>query len=189
MGPWTVEMTIILRHMVYDLAPTPTYADTRLQQLILVSAQLVQGELSVPNPYVVDIVNGTISPDPTADNTRDDSFINLVLTKAACIIDNGEARLAAGKGVRMRDADKEIDLRSASEGKLAIWSKGWCQNYKQTRLEFLAGGSATAGAAIVGPFREEINIPSGPWTPDGYGLGLGYAPEYGYNGAEYGRYR
>jgi hypothetical protein len=192
MGPWTLEMPLILRHMINDVGATATYPDMRLQQLILVSAQLVQAELNLNQKYAVDVVNLTIVPDPTGATdgfSRDDSFMNLVMMKAACIIDNSEARYAAGRGVMMRDADKQIDLRGVSEAKVTIWSKGWCQNYKDTRFEYMAGGAGTVGTAIVGPFREEINTPVGPWDVDGYGVGVGYAPEYGYNGAEYGRYR
>lgn len=183
---WNAEMLIILRHMISDLGIPPTYADTRLTQLIAVSAQFVQQEVgSFQQNYSIDVVNSIITPDPTVTEVgvsiRDDAFINLVLLKSACITDNSAARLAAQRAVSLRDADKQIDLRNVSAAMLTIWQKGWCQNYEDTRYAYLAGDVGAAGTAIIGPFRDYAaagGYGGGPWTPDG-GYAYGGSAIYG----------
>jgi hypothetical protein len=197
---WNIEMVRLLRNLVADWGtgspagePTVyTYSDNRLQEIILLSAQLVQQEVPFTDYYTSDISSMTLDPDPTLDEIRDDGFINLTLLKAACIVDNAAARLAASRGVVMRDAGKEIDLRTVSQSMLVIWQKGWCQNYQDARLEFLYTDASSAGAAIIGPFREYLNTPAGPWNPDGYDIApIGTAVYGGYqsNMLNDGRYR
>jgi hypothetical protein len=168
---WNQEMLIILRHMISDLATPPTYSDSRLIQLLAVAAQFVQEEVGqFQQSYSIDVVNSTITPDPTLTqdgvSVRDDSFMNLTMIKAACIIDGAAARLAAQRSVIMRDADKQIDLHFVSPAVLQVWQKGWCKNYEDTRFEYVAGNSGAAGTAIIGPFRAYAAA-GGPWTPDG----------------------
>jgi hypothetical protein len=197
---WDTEMTTLLRNLVGDWGtgtpsgepPNYTYSDSRLQEIILVAAQLVQQEAGFKQYYTIDISSILIDPDPTLDDTRDDSFINLIVLKAACIIDNAAARLAASRGVVMRDIGKEIDLRTVSQAMLTIWQKGWCQNYSDARFEYLYTSASVAGQAIIGPFREYLNTPAGPWNPDGYDIApIGTAVYGGYrnNMLNDGRYR
>ena len=178
---WSTEMVLVLRYMIGDLGtgspagepPTFIYDDSRLQGLLLVAAQLAQTEMAFPVAYTVNVSQLILTPDPTStavypSSSRDDGFINLVCLKAACIIDNSEARAAAGKGVKMRDDKKEIDTRNISADKIAILKVGWCKNYETAKYAYLSG-NVQVGTAILGPFRQFSNSQSGPWTPDGGG--------------------
>lgn len=170
---WDNEMVILLRYMVDDFSQPQRYADDTLQQLILGSVTLVSGEgLVFSSTYTTSINDYTLEPDPTDVDGRDDSFISLVLTKAACIIDSAEARKASGRAVAMRDAGKSIDLNGIASAKLQIWQKGWCANYKEIKYQYLTGNT-DAGIAVLGPFRLEMNACGGSWSPDGYGTPYG----------------
>jgi hypothetical protein len=82
---WKKEIPIIVRTLINDLSEdTPTYSDERILQVVAVAAKYVQFDVVLDNKYVVNVVNPTITPDPT---TSDDSiFISLVSLKTACII-------------------------------------------------------------------------------------------------------
>jgi hypothetical protein len=106
---WDSEMPLLLRNMINDVNEDEskrTYSDERLQQLILLSAQLVVMDIGgFDTVYDINIEDNVIDPDPTDRDaqTRNESFVNLALIKAACIIDNSEARLASNKGIAIRD--------------------------------------------------------------------------------------
>jgi hypothetical protein len=190
---WQTETTMTLRYMVADTAIPATYTDISLQELFLIGAHFVQTEITFPTPYKINVAKLLISPDPTLDISRDDPFIDLAILKAACIIDNNEARLAAKRAVIMRDAQKTIDMRQVSLSKIEIWKNGWCNEYETARFQY-ALGNVSAGAAVLGPFRLEMNWMTGPWTPNGYGVPYGggmysYSNRGGDGLARDGRYR
>ena len=90
---WQTEMTLILRGLINDVNPADyTYSDSRLQQSILISGQLVQTELVFDKTYEVNVIASSIIPDPT-DVTKDNAFINLVCLKSAALIYGGELKL------------------------------------------------------------------------------------------------
>ena len=154
---WKNEMGIVLRVLLNDMAEPYQYSDERLYQLLTVAAQQVQAaNLSFPLVYKVNIPQLTISPDPTDSslNTRDDSFINLVTLRAACITSHGEARTAVKQGISIRDGSSAIDLRGPLEGRLKLLEIGYCETYDQAKLEYQTARIGTiAGATILTPFR------------------------------------
>lgn len=156
---WQTEMVRYLRYCVFDLDPnSPTYSDQRLQELLVWSAQLVEQELDFSQQFVADQDGLTITPDPTdrvgPPPTRDDSFVNLVVMKAACVVDRGEVRAAIGQAIRVRDGTSSIDLRGVMEGKLKLLLKGgWCAAFDDAKVQYLLNKSHIAGAAIMSPFR------------------------------------
>ena len=191
---WDIELVTILRYMVADTGtgsppgepPNYVYSDNSLQTLILAALRLIQIEILNLATYTVNVSGMLLSPDPTEAATKDDGAVALILTKAACIIDNSEARLAAKRAVIMRDANKLVDLTEVSKAKIAIWEKGWCQNYQDIKFEYALGNSY-AGMAVIGPFRLEMNWMPGPWLPDGNSIGYNYIDNN--NAQLYGRYR
>lgn len=154
---WKIEMGTVLRVLLNDLTTPYQYSDERLYQLITVAAQQVQAaNLSFPLVYRVNIPQLIISPDPTDidANTRDDSFINLVTLKAACITSHGEARTAAKQGISIRDGSSAIDLTGPLQGRLKLIEIGYCEAYDQSKLEYQTARIGTiAGATILTPFR------------------------------------
>ncbi len=148
---WQDFMTPMLRVMVNDIDAT-IYVDDTLEQTLMVAAFQVCGELS-EFKYVVDMDNVEIKPDPTKTLTRDDSFVNLVCIKAACIIDTGAAAKAASQAIAVKDGSSAIDLRGALSGRLALLEKGWCNIFKDAKFSYQTQSIEAAGAAILTPFR------------------------------------
>jgi hypothetical protein len=151
-----LECTRILRHMIDDLSATPVYDDERLYELLIVAAQLVKQEVSLSTAYTVDLDELVLSPDPTETDPKDDSFINLICLKAACIIDQSEVRKASGRSFSVADSTgMRVDTRANLEGRLAILKDGWCKAYKDAKLEYEIDKVNVAGHAIMTPFRTD----------------------------------
>ena len=66
-----------------------------IKQVVVVAAMNVNREVSFTETYSVDIVNETISPDPTVESSLDNDFTALVALKAACILDQSTYRTKA----------------------------------------------------------------------------------------------
>lgn len=150
------ECVRILRVMINDLDATPTYDDDRLYELLIVAAQLVKQEVSLAVSYTVDVDELVLTPDPTDSSSRDDSFINLICLKAACIMDQAEVRKASGRAISVADSTgMRVDNRSVLDGRLAILKLSWCKAYEDTKLEYETDKISTAGSAVMGPFRTD----------------------------------
>jgi hypothetical protein len=150
---WNTEMPIILRNIINDYATTPKYTDNRLQQLILVAAQLLQQDLDFTTSYIIDIQNSLLTPDPTITTstfTRDDAFINLVILRSACVLSMGEFRQAGG-GIIVRDMNLNIDTRKNLPG-LQLSVKNFCDLYNQAKWEYQTG-AGNVGEAVLGPYK------------------------------------
>jgi hypothetical protein len=154
---WKIEMGTVLRVLLNDLSAPYQYSDERLYQLLAVAAQQVQAaNMSFPLVYKVNISQLTMNPDPTNSDagTRDDSFINLVTLRAACITSHGEARISAKQGISIRDGSSAIDLTGPLQGRLKLIEIGYCESYDQSKLEYQTARIGTiAGATILTPFR------------------------------------
>ena len=84
---WILEIPLMVRVWINDLADSPTYSDDRLQQVIVVAGQYVTREINFDTSYKCDILNLDISPDPSLSSTRDEVFITFVTLKSACLLD------------------------------------------------------------------------------------------------------
>ena len=151
---WTTDMVTILRYIIDDVDSTQTYADSRLETLIVTAAQLTKEDVTFSKTYTLNIASATISPDPT-DDTRDDGFINLVCLKAACLLAGAEFKTEASKGIMVRDGSASIDTRGVSQSK-KDWRDHICENYAKAERDFKTGNSKV-GEAIVGPYRNFAN--------------------------------
>jgi hypothetical protein len=147
---WNTEIPIIVRVLINDMSDSPTYSDERLQQVIAVSAKYVQFDVVLDNSYRVDVINPTISPDPT--DLKDEIFISLVSLKAACIIDQSALRTrAAAEGIRAALGPAMLSVNGSLDGFIAILDKGPCASYEELTSHWDVS-QATAVRAILGPF-------------------------------------
>jgi hypothetical protein len=149
-------MVTILRVMLGDTEEDEskrTYTDDRLTDLVLLGAFQVSCELTFGQDFAVDIEKKTISPDPTAAATRDDSFINLACIKAACTVDRASAGVAAARAIAARDGNSAVDLRGVSSAKIELLKRGWCAVYAEEKKEYKMGRCRVAGALVLTPFR------------------------------------
>ena len=152
---WQTEMTPILRFLINDLdSSNYTYADSRLQQSLLVGAQLVSTELTFNKSYEINVAASSLTPDPTT-APRDDSFINLVCLKSAVIIYGGELRLAGGKSMKVVDGPSQIDT-SAMYGNYSKLYQSAMEAYNRARVNYVAGNSI-GGQCVSTPFTYPEN--------------------------------
>ena len=147
---WQTELTLIVRHIINDLGDTPTYDDSRLQELILVAAQFLIQELDFSKSYTVDVDQLKLTPDPT-DDPKDNPFINLTCYKAACILAHNEYRLAAKQAIRIKDGSSSIDFGGVLLGS-RDFARDICQIYNEMKFDYESGQSP-AGRAVFGPYR------------------------------------
>lgn len=158
---WELEAIEILRNIIDDAA-CAVYTDARLRRLLVVAAFQVVQEASFTQTFTVDITAQTITPDPgdTDGNTRDNSLINLMCLKAACIMERGVTGTSAGKAVAGKDGFSSFDLRGVAEARLKLMQVGACKEYEKALADYQSGGSGSdiiAGAAVLSPFRTNSN--------------------------------
>lgn len=112
MTRWQVELTTIVRNIINDIDEDPTYSENKLQELIVVAAQLIKNDIDFANAYALDVTEVSIIPDPTTP-TRDNLFINLTCLKTAILVLSAEAKTAASQSLRVTDAFSTVDMTSS----------------------------------------------------------------------------
>jgi hypothetical protein len=149
---WILEIPLIVRTWINDLADNPTYSDDRLQQVIIVAGQYVTREINLDTKYTCDILNLAISPDPSLAATRDDAFITFVALKSACILDQSTFRTkAAGEGIRAGLGAASVSVAGNLKGYKEILDVGPCAMYEKLRMEWEVG-NANGIQAVLSPF-------------------------------------
>lgn len=156
---WQTDLVELIRGVLLDFDEPPIYTDARLQRLAVVAAHFViaEGEF---DGYYADLGSTDITPDPTDKTNTDyynESLTNLIAIKAGCLMDNGEARKAAGQAVDIADGTSRISVRGISAARLAILQQGWCKHYDKLLADYFAGFSELPiGAAVLSPFRNSV---------------------------------
>jgi hypothetical protein len=149
---WDIEIPIIVRTLINDLESTPTYSDERIKQLITVSAKYVVIDANLSISYNIDVVNETITPDPSDPETRDTEFVGLIALKAACILDQSTFRTkAALEGIRTSLGSASLAINNNLGGYKTILDQGPCALYDQLVMDYNIG-NATAVRAVLSPF-------------------------------------
>ena len=148
---WQGEMVRILRHIINDLdSSNYSFTHDRLEESILVAAQLVSTEIDFDNTYTIDVDGLVLSPDPTTLATKDNAFINLTILKAACVILGSEVRSNALNSISLKDGPSSIDLRGITTGLTTLY-QDHCSKYETSVMQYKAG-SSVAGQAILSPY-------------------------------------
>lgn len=142
---WQTEMVRIVRYMIDDLDGS-SYSDSRLEETVLVAAQLMKHEMEFNNTYTVDVDTLSLSPDPTS-GVKDDAFINLTCMKTACMILKAEVKAESLKAVVVRDGPSSIDL-SGRYAATKDRAERMCEAYEQAKMQYQLGNSR-AGQAVV----------------------------------------
>lgn len=148
---WQNEMVRIVRYLINDIDGT-TYSDSRLEETLLVAAQLQYASIDFPNTYTIDVDSLILTPDPTS-TTKDDWFINIVCVKAACIIVDSEAKTLAAQSYLIKDGPSTIDTRAAYQATKQL-AKGLCDKLAYMIMDYKAG-SSPAGHAVLTPYTQE----------------------------------
>jgi len=148
---WQNEMVRIVRFLVNDIDGS-TYSDSRLEETILVAAQLQYASIDFSQTYSIDVDELSLSPDPT-ESTRDDWFINIVCVKAACIILGSEAKTLAAQSYMIKDGPSSIDIGAAYKNTHQLY-KELADKLDNMILQYKAG-NGSAGQAILTPYTQE----------------------------------
>jgi hypothetical protein len=147
---WKKEIPIIVRTLINDLSDTPTYSDERILQVISVAAKYVQFDVVLDHQYTINVVNPTITPDPTVDN--DSIFISLVSLKTACLIDQSVLRTkAATEGIRASLGPAQLSVAGSLAGIKLIIDAGPCAAYEELTSHWDVR-EASAIRAVLSPF-------------------------------------
>jgi|TARA_R110000744_G_scaffold192734_2_gene311865 hypothetical protein len=149
---WTTDLVLMLRTLIGDL-DSAKYADTRLQQVLVIGAYNVNNDAPFNNNYVIDVNALTIAPDPI---TKDDSDFNvLTIYKSACILLGSEVKTESSNSISIKDGPSAIDLRGVSAS-LHVMYKDFCEKYdellRKYNYEKGSGDGTPAGVAVLGPY-------------------------------------
>ena len=148
--PWQNEMTIIVRHLVNDLdSSSYIFTDDRVEESVLVSAQLASLEIDFENTYTIDVDSVSLSPDPTDSSNKDDSFINLVSLKTAQMLLGSELKTHSLNAISLRDGPSALDLRGIVTG-LKILFDDINKRYDEALIQYKLNG--VVGQAVLGPY-------------------------------------
>lgn len=155
---WQNEMVRIVRFLINDINSI-TYADDRLEETLLVAAQLKSGAIDFNNTYTIDVDLLSLSPDPTLTTPKDNWFINIVCLYTASIILDSEAKTLAAQAYRIKDGSSTIETGDAYKAtkELAV---EMAQRVDQAIMQYKAGDSVGAQAILT------------PYTQDGLSTGL-----------------
>lgn len=148
---WQDEAIPTLRILINDMnSSNYTYSDDRLEQTLVVAAKLANQEVSFENTYTISIENVTISPDPTDED--DDVFLNMIVLKAACVVDHSTFRTrAATEGIKAQLGPAALQVGGNLAGFKTLIELGPCATYTQLRDEMLWGNINNV-KAIMSPF-------------------------------------
>jgi len=145
---WQADITNLVRVLINDLSETPAYSDDRIIQTITVAARYIKFDVQLEYEYVIDSINNTISPDPTADNI----FSCLVGLRAACIIDQSTFRTRALlDGINASLGPAKLSVAGNLAGFKEILNQGPCKTYNDL-VKHWDVKEASAVAAVLSPF-------------------------------------
>jgi hypothetical protein len=148
---WNTEIVTIVRHLIDDTDfSSPRYPDERIEQTILVAAQLIQTELNFETTYSINVEECHLNPDPTLSENKDDGFINLTALKAAVIVVGAEYRAYGLSSVKVTDGPSSIDMTNAATHMKHLYDT-LSERYEQYKLNFAAANN-NVGKAILSPY-------------------------------------
>lgn len=152
MACWKDELVTMLRVLINDLGETPSYSDSRLQQLLVVAARYVLQDMDFDTSYTININVPNISPDPVGTTTRDDAFANFTVLKAACLSDQSLFRTKALlEGITARCGPATLSIAGHLPGFKELITQGPCAAYLVLKQQYYLG-DARGVRAIMSPF-------------------------------------
>ncbi len=147
--PWQDEAIPTLRILISDLEGT-TYSDSRLEQTLVVAAKLTAQEVSFDNTYTISVENLSISPDPV--DTEDDIFVNMMVLKAACLVDHSTFRTKASlEGLKAQLGPAAMQVGGNLAGFKTLLELGPCATYTQFKDDMIWGNLDNV-KAVMSPF-------------------------------------
>jgi len=153
---WLDDAVSMLRVMIWDMESEPEFCDDKLEQVIMMAASQISAEVAFPDTYTVNFSARTVSPDPSEDAV----YFNLMLLKAACIIDRGKMRSAvAMTNLEARCGPVSMKVGDNIKGYDSLMSKGYCAVYEETRMQYLFSNIGWCKAVLT-PFVNSSFFPA-----------------------------
>lgn len=148
---WENELVIILRHIVDDVdSSNYMFTDSRLEESILVAAQLIHNEMEFNIDYTIEVDNRLLSPDPTLTDPKDDDFIALCCMRAAIMLMTSMIKTYSLKSISIKDGPSAIDTRGIVQGLNQVY-KDIIAKYEDMKLSYQTG-KLGFGKSIMGPY-------------------------------------
>ncbi len=150
---WQTEMGRIVRYLVNDIdTENPTYDDDRIEETIVVSAQLLQSNVDYYySTYTVNVQSVSITPDPmnptSSGVNKEDGFINLVSLQAAMLILAAEFKDSTSGSLKVVDGPSQIDMTTVAIQKRVLFEE-MKDRFNKAVFQYRAGNSI-AGKAIL----------------------------------------
>ena len=147
---WQDEAIPLLRTILGDAGCcTTTYTDTRIEELLVSSAYLINYEIPFSVAYTVRVSLGVITPDPV----DDEAFMNFMVLKAACLADEGTFRAKALlAGVEARCGPAILKTMDHIKGFQTLLTEGPCKAYDELKQDAIFGNTDVI-RAVLSPFR------------------------------------
>lgn len=152
---WQNEMVIIVRHLIDDLDPNNyQFSDDRIEEAIVVAAQLIHNETEFNTAYTVEVDNRVLSPDPTltpvGSDSKDDDFIALCCLRAAILFTASQIKTYSMKSIILRDGPSLLDMRGVVAGLKALHDD-LTKKYDEVKLDYQTS-KLGLGKAILSPY-------------------------------------
>lgn len=152
---WHGAMINMLRVLIGDNAYQGAYiyTDSRLIQTLVVAAMYVDQEVNFATTYSIDVICSTISPDPYT--TDDRAFMNMVVLKAACLIDQGTYRTKAVlSGLEAKCGPATLKTVQHLDGFKELLSMGPCAMFDKLKTEYQFSGDGLNNIVhfVLSPF-------------------------------------
>jgi hypothetical protein len=152
---WQTEMTTIVRHIIGDLdSSNYTFSNSRIEESIVVAAQLIHNEMEFLVDYNIEVDNGLLSPDPTttpvAPSNKDDDFIALCCMRSSLLLTNSLLRTYAMKAISIRDGSSSLDMRGVVSG-LKMVNDDITAKYEDMKMAYQTG-KLGLGKVILSPY-------------------------------------
>lgn len=152
---WQNELVLILRHIIGDVDSTNyEFSDARLEETILVAAQLIHNEMEFNGEYTIEVDNGILTPDPTltpvTTSNKDDDFIALCCLRAGLLITSSQMRTYSMKSISIRDGSSAIDMRGVVAGLKLVYEE-LSKKYEDVKLAYQTG-KLGLGKVILSPY-------------------------------------
>jgi hypothetical protein len=155
---WIDTAIPLLRAIIQDVSTSPDYSTSRLIEVLYAAAHIVLSEIDFNYDYVINLVNRTITPDPSTN--QDAAFINMTCYKAALFMLSSELKTAAINGIMIKDGPSVIDTRQFFVSQKTRYDL-MLKEYDKVKMAIKLG-DLNAGIAILSPFSKD-NSPTYIW--------------------------
>lgn len=150
---WTTDLVLFVRTLIGDL-DSSKYTDSRLEQIIAVSAYKVYDQADFDYTYTIDIGAKTISPDPVTNSDSD--FTVLTAYQSACIIVGSEVKTESANSIMLKDGPSAIDLRSVSANLTNLYHD-LCTKFDELMILYKTTNKIH-GQAVLGPYSPGSSV-------------------------------